>query len=527
MLAHLADRLRLAKRAAPLLVLGLALGGAAARTFRPTSSEPVRLLIRDPTGTTAPNTQCNVPFCESLLELIEGATTSIDFAVYGVRGQPAILDALAAAKARGVAIRGIVDRDLAGINYYSDTEAMIARIGNVRDDLQTDKRTDANRLPWDPSKSFCWMDAPQGFDGPKQCLGYDLGDQCLLAVHAANEDMSFKGDIMHNKYFVIDKRYTWMGSTNVSDSCSGGYNSNLVAILDSAIVAGWYAAEFEQMWSGNFHSEKISNRPMVAQLTPEISVEAFFSPQDDPMDRAVRPALQGARDRIDVAIFYLTHKGIAADLIAAHRRGVKVRVIVDATSAGNGYTKHELLRAAGIPVKVENWGGKMHTKAAAIDGKTVIMGSMNWTSAGEGGNDENTLLLRSTQHAQQFHTTFESLWAHVPDRWLSGRPDPESLDSTASCSDGVDNDYDHLTDAADPGCSASPPPLAPLPPWHIVPKLDGYGLIKGDIGENGRKTYYVPGSSRYDEVQVSESDGEAWFCGEEDARKAGFRRSSP
>ena len=49
--------------------------------------------------------------------------------------------------------------------------------------------------------------------------------------------------------------------------------------------------------------------------------------------------------------FYLTSKELASALIKAHLRGVKVRVINDATSARNEYTKHEALRAAGIDVK--------------------------------------------------------------------------------------------------------------------------------------------------------------------------------
>lgn len=493
---------------------------------RPTPSEPVHLQLRNPTGMGAPNTKCDMPFCSSLLELIERSEATIDFAIYGLRGQPDILDALVRAKERGVTIRGIVDRTVDGKNYYSDTEALVKAIGAVHDDLQTDLRSQAKVKPYDPSKSTCWMTPETGYEGPKQCVGYDLGDRCILAVHASHEPLTFQGDIMHNKFFVVDGTYVWMGSTNVSDSCSGGYNSNLVSVLNSPLVARWYSQEFEQMWEGNHHKEKVSYRPMEAQLTKDIAVEVYFSPQDDPMDAAVRPLLQGAKERIDVAIFFLTHKGIVADLIAAHRRGVKIRVVLDATAAGNGYTKHELVRAAGIPLKIENWGGKMHAKAAAIDGQHVIMGSMNWTSAGENGNDENTIVLHSRAHAEQFHTFYEDLWKSIPDKWLQGRPDPESKDSVASCTDGVDNDYDHLADAEDPGCSATPPPLRGLPAYTIVPKVGGKGVLKGDVAESGAKTYHVPGGVEYDDVEINESAGDAWFCSEEDARKAGFRRAS-
>jgi phosphatidylserine/phosphatidylglycerophosphate/cardiolipin synthase-like enzyme len=176
-----------------------------------------------------------------------------------------------------------------------------------------------------------------------------------------------------------------------------------------------------------------------------------------PIRERVRPLVKAAKERVDVGIFYLTHKHLAGDLIDAHLRGVKVRVILDATAAVNGYTKHELLRAAGIPVKVENWGGKMHMKTAMIDGRTVITGSMNFTTAGEDGNDENVVIIHSEEIAAQYGEFFDARWSEIPD-------------AGTSCTDGVDNDFDDLVDADDPGCSDDPPPLPKLPPHWIKPK---------------------------------------------------------
>jgi hypothetical protein len=161
---------------------------------------------------------------------------------------------------------------------------------------------------------------------------------------------------------------------------------------------------------------------------------------------------------------------------------VQVRVLMDATGARNEYSKHELLRAAGIPVKVENWGGKIHMKSAAIDGQVVIAGSMNWTSSGEYNNDENTMLIKSPQIAAQYHDWFEKTWTAMPDTLLVVNPDPESQLSTTACSDGVDNDYDDRIDMDDPGCSASPPPLPAMLPWRVVPKN---GRLTCDIAMGG------------------------------------------
>lgn len=441
---------------------------------RPTSGR-LQLILNDPSGRKAPYDRCDVELCRSLVELVDGAHDSIDFAIYGMRNQTAIFEALMRAKKRGVRIRGVVDRDADGKNYYSSTEKLVAALGTVRDDHEAEKRMareKQDRLPFARGgRTPCAR--PVGFAGPLQCLAYDLGSRCLLAAHASRAELEGAGaTIMHHKFFVVDGEAVWAGSTNASDSGTGGYNANLVTITRDGRVAKHFTEEFEAMWvRGEYHTYKSAlNGPWTYDLDDEVQVQVLFSPQHTPITSAVRPLLQRARHRIDVAVFFLTHKGITKDLIRAHRRGVKVRVILDATAAKNGYTKHALLRAAGIPVKIEHWGGKMHMKSAVVDDTYIITGSMNWTSAGDGGNDENTMIIRSGAHAKQYAQFFDQLWGGLPDKWLQGRPDPESKDSTTACTDGVDNDYDHKPDAQDPGCGPNPPEMPALPPWEIVPK---------------------------------------------------------
>lgn len=435
----------------------------------------LRLILHEPSSRPAPSSECDVELCTALLELIDGAERSIDFAIYGMRGTPKILDALVRAQGRGVKVRGIVDRDLEGNNIYANTLDLVAAIPGVHDDKEADielaEKAAKESKKWADREPPC--DRPAGFEGPVQCLIYEVDDACLVAAHASREPMDDGAAIMHDKFFVVDGRRVWTGSTNVSNSGVGGYNANLVTVVDSAQVAAWYTEEFERMYvRGEYHGLKQASGERRVRLSDDVELEVLFSPQDRPVTNAVRPLLQGAKERIDIAVFFLTNKHITADLIEAKARGVQVRVILDATAATNGYTKHELLRAAGIPVKVENWGGKMHMKSAAIDGRHVITGSMNWTSAGEYSNDENTIIVHSEQHAAQYHAFYDTMWSALPDSLLEGRPDPESKASGTACTDGSDNDFDEKKDADDPGCGDDPPALAPLPPHALVPKSD-------------------------------------------------------
>jgi phosphatidylserine/phosphatidylglycerophosphate/cardiolipin synthase-like enzyme len=445
-----------------MFALALTLWGSPAR------ADDVLLVLNDPTGRPAPMDSCDAEVCSTLEGLIRKSTKTIDLALYGLRGQTALLDALRDAKARGVRLRAVVDMDVNNENYYSDTDELMKIVGDVKTDFEVDFASKAAQKDYLGTAFRC--ERPEGFAGPLQCLAFDLGDRCWIGAHASREPIVFQGDIMHNKFAVVDGRYVWTGSTNASDSCTGGYNANLVTVVDSPLVAGWYTNEFEQMHKGFFHATKQKQPPMRADLHPDLSVQVLFSPQHKPITEAVRPLIQSARSSIDVAVFFLTHKEIAQDLLNAHQRGVKVRVLLDATAATNEYTKHEVLRLGGIPVKVEDFGGKMHAKSAVIDDEYVITGSMNWTSAGERGNDENTIILRSGKLARQYRSWFQTVWERVDNRWLTANPIPESRDSGFACMDGTDNDFDHKDDAEDEGCSATPPPVPMLPAGKIVPK---------------------------------------------------------
>ncbi len=455
----------------------------------------IRLILNDPTTISQPHDRCDVAICRHLVGLIDSAEETVDFALYGMRGQTAVLQALQQAKSRGVKVRGVVDRDSQGSNYYEDTDMWVATLGSesVLDDLASERRLDQREGSGEGQGCPDWL-RPVGFAGPLQCVAYDLGDRWLLARHASVENfvVDEEGDggpnrIMHHKFVIADGRRVWTGSANISDTDSGGYSANLVVVIDSPQIAAAYEREFEQMWAGRYHKEKKPGRAGPVQVG-DARVEVFFSPQDKAMPNAVEPLIENAQHQIDVAVFFLTNKYVTADLIAAHRRGVLVRVIVDATAAANGYTKHELLREAGIPVRVENWGGKMHMKSAMIDGRWVIGDSMNWTGAGNRTNDENTLIIDSPRLARQYGNFFESIWRSIPDQWQArgARPDPESADSGSSCRDGIDNDFDKEIDRvappgrkADAGCLSATPPT-PLPPHEIVDCVpEGYKVITG------------------------------------------------
>ena len=170
-----------------------------------------------------------MPLCSSLIELIDSSNSTIDFAIYGLRGQPYILRALERAKIRGVLVRGIVDKTIENKSYYSDTWRLERLITNTRSDLEHDRRTLKKlqkRNKWS-GKEKC--DRPKGHAGPLQCFEGE--------GYASKADINFQGDIMHHKFFVVDSAVVWSGSANISDTGVGGYNANNVVVIESQGVA--------------------------------------------------------------------------------------------------------------------------------------------------------------------------------------------------------------------------------------------------------------------------------------------------
>lgn len=50
-------------------------------------------------------------------------------------------------------------------------------------------------------------------------------------------------------------------------------------------------------------------------------------------------------------------------------------------------------------------------------------------------------------------------------------------------------------------------------------------LIKGNISSQGEKIYHVPGGASYNRTVIDPELGEQWFCSEEEAVAAGWRKA--
>lgn len=133
--------------------------------------------------------------------------------------------------------------------------------------------------------------------------------------------------------------------------------------------------------------------------------------------------INGAQNSIRVCMFqavvYTAHpespsNQLLRGLVAAHKRGVKVEVVLD-----NGGSLVEvarsntqaacLLKTAGIAVFFDNDQLTTHTKFLVFDNAIAVLGSTNWTFHALAKNHELSAVLYSPEAAQSMSVYFDMI----------------------------------------------------------------------------------------------------------------------
>ena len=150
---------------------------------------------------------------------------------------------------------------------------------------------------------------------------------------------------------------------------------------------------------------------VVCVSVEDAKISTLFSPEDS-CGLAIQRYISEAQDYVFVAMYYFTLRRLAQELVNAHKRGVKVRVFLDSKQRVEKYAKGRFLEQKGIEVKYkgDDTSGYMHTKFCVIDDRIVITGSFNWTVSADLENDENLIIIESTDVAKSYRDYFNRLW---------------------------------------------------------------------------------------------------------------------
>ncbi len=142
----------------------------------------------------------------------------------------------------------------------------------------------------------------------------------------------------------------------------------------------------------------------------EPPIEVAFSPDAGATELVVK-AISEAKHSLRVAAYSFTSKPIAEALIAAHKRGIDVQVVLDKSNNRDKYTAATFLANMGIPTRIDSRYAIMHSKYIVIDDDTVETGSFNYTKAAENHNAENVIVIRNNHDiAKAYSQNWQGLW---------------------------------------------------------------------------------------------------------------------
>ena len=144
--------------------------------------------------------------------------------------------------------------------------------------------------------------------------------------------------------------------------------------------------------------------------------DVHFSPGEG-IRRHLLHAIRESRQQIDVAVYHITSTELAAALVAAKNRGVRVRVLTDQEKATSGGSAMRILREKGVALRSLGASEQslMHHKFAVFDDRLVATGSYNWTNAAERANYENLVFLDNPDVVVRFRREFQRLWEVAKD----------------------------------------------------------------------------------------------------------------
>ena len=134
-----------------------------------------------------------------------------------------------------------------------------------------------------------------------------------------------------------------------------------------------------------------------------------FASQEGNISSGITSLLDGATTSISAALYHLSWQPIIDSLLAAHTRGVQVKLAVHFES----YSEFQSLIDAGISVQYVNTSYIMHNKFFIVDSTYVWTGSYNPTETGTLFNANDGIQIKSAAVAQIYQSEFDLLFANV------------------------------------------------------------------------------------------------------------------
>ena len=152
--------------------------------------------------------------------------------------------------------------------------------------------------------------------------------------------------------------------------------------------------------------------PQAHRVPDSAAIESAFSP-DAGGEALVLKVLDSAEHSVLLAAYSFTSPPVVRALMAAKRRGVDVRVVVDdkANRGKASIAALNLLAGVGIPTRTIARYAIHHDKFIVADGRHVQNGSFNYSKAAARANSENVIVVWNDPGlAAAFTRHWQSRW---------------------------------------------------------------------------------------------------------------------
>ncbi|WP_221568021.1 phospholipase D-like domain-containing protein [Alkalihalobacillus sp. TS-13] len=419
----------------------------------------------------------NVNLEDRLINRINQATTSIDFATYEIN-LPNVVNALINKAAEGVDVRVVADsKDAADPHYAERFETMRLYLEEMARGSDMLIGTADDITIFSDSPMFAVEDqakrsehglpgSPEDYPFVTTKVGSTETSGHLFVDAEQKTDGTYysPGNQMHNKFAIIDDRWVFTGSWNFTVTGLYGSEENMANdVLDgnqqhvvetqSPELASVYETEFNEMWGSttmtpspqeaNLGPRKTDNTPHEVTIGGK-KVEVYFSSGDDAIGKMSDLVKNEADDSAYFTIFAWSDQTLIDELkykwegsyndLEGTLTGFDVKGVFDSSfwnqwwSASIEMTGRTALQtsennpnirwANPAPVYVDAETRKLHSKTMLIDADsssdpTVVVGSTNWSTNGNDINDENMLIIHDSLIANQFLQEFYARYSQA------------------------------------------------------------------------------------------------------------------
>ena len=145
---------------------------------------------------------------------------------------------------------------------------------------------------------------------------------------------------------------------------------------------------------------------LVITLYPQFTItqekqpilKVYFSPDGGATD-AILNQLRSAKKTIFIQAYEITSPKIVKEIGEAHRRGVKIEILLDHTKSLAKESRAIFLFKQGLTILTDKKHHSSHNKIMILDDETVITGSYNFTKQAE-TNAENIVIIHDQKTAE-------------------------------------------------------------------------------------------------------------------------------